>query len=383
MDRVNHRLEHVEHGLCDLADWTEYTTEHLEVLINYNGFRVSVLELGNIISTMTRGVMNVVTNQRVSPDLLPPKLLARVHADVRAHAHSLGLELGLPAHAFYELPCTYTVASSTSFHVTLHVPLLTIPLDVFRLQPFPIEIFPDKGLALVEESSTLLAMTETRSSFVELTAHDLLLCTTFDSQYVCDLPALIHDTEHFCLAALYHGNWPSAAKYCTYVRPKKPWYLIRADKRNFKLYTNITMNPSSNCGKDVVKQLPPGFHEFTVPENCTLTTEFFYIDVQLEDHFETATVRYFNATDELTESMLRHHPFHYVVSEFNSAHAENLTWWSITLLCLAFVVIAWLGYMTLLHCWTCMSNRRRRRRSKQKPQQDTPVPAPPAPTVEN
>jgi hypothetical protein len=284
-----------------------------------------------------------------------PPLLHDLYRDIVAHLHQQNLHTNIPPHGLYEIPSSYRLVSSSEMEVFLHVPILSETLEVFQLEPFPVSV--GEGTAQLIHADTLLAITPDRAKFASITGVDLQLCSVMDAAYICHLPALRHDSQHNCLSALFLGHWNAVAQTCLFRPATEQYYIAKTDDRQYFLYTTIPMLPTSTCH---VKFKPwnTGFHNFTVPHNCSVNTAFFRIETEIEDSMHSTRVRPLNLTPELINVIRAKLPRPNVQAlPHHDPHYDDVTHHYVLAAAIAVAVAAILvclicGYLCYVHCDT-------------------------------
>ncbi len=276
VDRLADDLTRVHDGMEILV--REFLAEKgwRDLQWHLNSIHTGAVELATVLQTTSNGFMTLVSQRRITADLLPLPMARKFWVDAQRFARDQGVSIPPVPESVFELPASYRLFADR-LEVVLHIPILHEKLRLYSLLPFPVE-GPDGKAFMLSSEEHFLGIADSNAQFTTLRAADLTACDKVDSVPICLLTGLRRDVDGSCLASLFVGHWSAAASNCQFDANPPAWALARGGDGGLHLFSRDDMALTWHCGEDSrTETSPAGFSSLSVSEECQVSSLFFHV----------------------------------------------------------------------------------------------------------
>ena len=282
------------------AQMTTYTArqhninEKLAKEVNCHKIRLALLESEMLILATTAALEGLISNQHVTPAILPTKEVARLWPQIQREIKNFtggAASFMFPPHALYEIPASYIYDGNT-LRVFLHMPLVQEELQLYRRSTFPLIAHTNPPQHATETKPYIATNTEGTTHMV-MDGNDLATCHIIQQARFCKVGLLFRTFASTCEGALFEGRPSTIKQRCKLAEFKDKWAVTQTGDNDFSIYLAEQEEAMRTCedGTRMVIHVKSGFTNVSVPTGCTFTT----LDFVLPAHHDyTSTLHVIN-----------------------------------------------------------------------------------------
>jgi MYXO-CTERM domain-containing protein len=281
---LEHHVAQQDRRLLELARITQKLQGYIERQEQETIRIEALLELALVarqyertIDGITRGISLLVAVQKVTTDILPPKVAETVWGQVQAALRRKGHhEVQLPPALLYECRASYFYDSNT-ISIVFEVPVIHDSYELFHKTRHPTWLPGHKKPMIIGEQG-YLAVSKGGHNFVTPRA-ELAGCSEMGPHKFCPLEVARSDWSDHCLGALFKGLWKEALARCPIKNFEGRWAAERLSQERFDVVVTEATPFRVICGEEASEvrngRWQPGQHNVTVEASCTLSAAVF------------------------------------------------------------------------------------------------------------
>ena len=154
-------------------------------------------------------------------------------------------------HLFHQLPCSFFFRPH-GLTLIIHVPLYNNlqKFQLYQYVPFPVYIGTNRLVTKIAPKRTLLAISEDRAYFREMTTDDLALCNKHYGSYVCHdsrFVKIAKPSVHSCLMRLFYSQTRKILQQCDLEAEPIRDDVIQLEQNNFAVFSSNPSTYSVTC----------------------------------------------------------------------------------------------------------------------------------------
>jgi hypothetical protein len=281
---LEHHVARQDRRLLELARITQKLQAYIERQEQATIRIEALLELALVarqyertIDGFTRGISILVAVQKVTTDILPPKVAETIWGQVQAALRRKGhRQVQLPSALLYECRASYFY-DSNAISIVFEVPLIHDSYELFHKTRHPTWL-PGHAKPMIIGEQGYLAVSESGHNFVTPRA-ELAGCSEMGPHKFCPLEVARSDWSDHCLGALFKGLWKEALARCTIKNFEERWAAERLSQNRFDVVVTEATPFRVICGGEASEvrngRWQPGQHNVTVEASCTLSAAVF------------------------------------------------------------------------------------------------------------